>query len=693
MRQYLFIFVSILFLFEADALADETTRLAPIEIHGRTGRLEGIAESVTQGSTSGKELSFRAVARPGDVMETVPGLIITQHDGGGKANQYFLRGFNLDHGTDLATSVDGVPLNMPSHVHGQGYTDTNWLIPELISSVDFEKGPFDAEYGDFSNAGHVDIHQLNKMPVNTLTAEGGTLGYARALVAASHEIASGQLLYALEVSTYDGAWDVPDEYQKLNGAIRYSRGEDVGKLGNGYSVSAQGYSGKWIGSEQVPQRAISSSLIGRYGSLDSSDGGVTHRWSVNAEGHRQSEDSATQYQIYYVNYGLDLYSNFTYFLDQTNGDQIEQREKRSVVGGEVQHKFFGAVVATPSDTSVGFQLRQDRVEAVLNKSVKRAILSQTRSDTVAQSNAALWVANKTSVNHWFRSVVGGRLDTFWFNDQTSSQADSGSLQSSAFSPKASLVFGPFFNTEFYLSGAEGLRSTDARTLFQTTATADGPAKTLPAVIRSRGAEIGVRQTSIGGLQTTLAFWELETDSETYFSADSGSVEDSGRSGRRIGIDWTNAYEMNNWILADADFTVSKSRYISASETDPGDHIPEAVRSSLTAGLTVHDGPLCAGCFVTLRTRFFGARDLNSTGSEESAPSTVYNLAGGYPINKTFIIRAEILNLTDAKYNDAEYYATSRLSGEAAGSDQGGTDDHMVHAGEPRSGRLSVVAQF
>ena len=203
----------------------------------------------------------------------------------------------------------------------------------------------------------------------------------------------------------------------------------------------------------------------------------------------------------------------------------------------------------------------------------------------------------------------------------------------------------------------------------------------------------MRNSYLEGLKTTLAFWMLDTDSDTFFSGDSGSVEDSGRAGRRIGVEWTNYYETSNWLLVDADLAFSQSRFTTPSASDPGDHIPEAVRSSIAAGITVHDGPLCRGCFITLRARYFGSRDLTTLSDQESAPSTVYNLSAAYPFSTAWLLKAEILNLTNAKYNDAEYYSQSRLKGEAAGSDQGGTDDHMIHPGEPLSARVGIVANF
>ena len=430
------------------AFGQEPERLNNIDVTGRVENLIGIADTASEGDTSAEEIQYRPFARAGEVMETVPGLIITQHDGGGKANQYFLRGFNLDHGTDLATSLDGVPLNMPSHVHGQGYTDTNWLIPEIVKDVHFEKGPFSPEYGDFANAGNVEIENQTQLPKNILTAELGTLGYERLLAAASHKMGEGKLLYALETSHYDGAWDVPDNYRKMNGIVRFSEGDESSLAGSGYSVSAQSYYGQWVGSEQVPERAVEGGLIGRYGNLDPSDGGLTHRNSIYGEWHRRSEDSATQVNAFLVNYALNLYSDFTYFIDQTNGDQIQQTETRYMGGVDAKHTLFGQIGSSAFDNTIGAQYRQDQVSEDLNHTTARVDVSGVRSDRVKQQNLAIWYENKTSWSPHFRSVIGARVDNFIFNDASDNAGNSGAQSASAFSPKFNFIFGPFGKTEF-----------------------------------------------------------------------------------------------------------------------------------------------------------------------------------------------------------------------------------------------------
>jgi hypothetical protein len=252
--------------------------------------LVGIAQSASQGAITARQLDVRPVMRAGEVLETVPGVIITQHSGEGKANQYFLRGFNLDHGSDFATTVAGTPVNMPTHAHSQGYSDINFLIPELVAGVQFSKGPYFADQGDFATAGASNINYATALDRPMAHAETGTYGFARLFAAASPSLAGGHALVAFETSTNDGPWDRPDAYRKLNGVLRYSRGDAV----NGFSLTAMGYHGKWHATEASPQRAIASGAIDRFGTIDDSDGGSTSRYSVSGEWQHGTNASITK---------------------------------------------------------------------------------------------------------------------------------------------------------------------------------------------------------------------------------------------------------------------------------------------------------------------------------------------------------------------------------------------------------------
>ena len=279
------------------------TNLADVENPAED--LVGIAASASQGAITARQLDVRPFMRQGEVLETVPGVIITQHSGEGKANQYFLRGFNLDHGSDFAMTVAGVPVNMPTHAHSQGYSDINFLIPELVAGVQYSKGPYFADQGDFATAGAGNINYATVLDRTLAHLETGTYDYARALFAASPKVGKGHLLLAGETSTNSGPWSIPDSYHKYNGVLRYSQGDNT----NGFSLTAVGYHGKWNATEASPERAIESGLIDRFGSIDPTDGGQTYRYSVSGEWQRTQGNTLTKVQAYGLGYGLNLISN------------------------------------------------------------------------------------------------------------------------------------------------------------------------------------------------------------------------------------------------------------------------------------------------------------------------------------------------------------------------------------------------
>ena len=278
------------------------------------------------------------MSRNAEVLEAVPGLIVTQHSGEGKANQYFLRGFNLDHGTDLALTVDGMPVNMPTHGHGQGYADINFMIPELIQSINVRKGPYFADQGDFASAGSVGIDYINRLPKNVAELTVGSFGYRRGLAIGSHAVGEGTLLGAVEANSYDGPWDVPDNVRKLNGVLRYSQGTAT----DGLTLSAMAYSNGWNSTDQVPQRAIDQGRIGRFGSLDPTDGGTASRFSLSGNWAQSSEFGQSRANAFVIRSSLRLFNNFTYFLDDpVNGDQFSQLDRRTVYGFNASHSFDG----------------------------------------------------------------------------------------------------------------------------------------------------------------------------------------------------------------------------------------------------------------------------------------------------------------------------------------------------------------
>lgn len=676
------------FLIAHAAFGQETpprTRLEPVIVDGRNDSMIGVASSASEGVVGSEQLSLRPILRPGELVETIPGVIITQHSGAGKANQFFLRGFNLDHGTDLLTSVDGVPINMRTHAHGQGYTDLNFLVPEFVDQVSYKKGPYFAEVGDFGSAGAFNIQIFEKLPFNFVTTEAGMYGQARLVYGHSFALGSGTLLHGLELFHNDGPWDNPDDYQRINGIVRYSQGD----ASHGWSITGMAYHGDWTATDQIAKRALNDGFP-RFGTLDSSTGGDSSRYSLTTEWHRADADSATKLTLYGMYYDLDLFSNFTYFLaDPVNGDQFEQKDRRVHWGLNGAHTMFGKIFERPSETTVGLQFRQDNIRNGLFATKQRERLSTVRQDHTIESSVGVYALNKTKWTDWFRTEAGLRADYFHFNVDSSLGINSGSESDTIVSPKLSLIFGPWANTELYLNGGFGYHSNDARGVITRLDPGTGERVT-PAdpLVQTRGAEIGIRTTAIRGLQSSLSLWVLDIDSELLFVGDAGTTEAS-RPSRRFGIEFTNYYSPTDWLTLDADIAWSQARFDDLAPE--GQRIPGSIETVISAGATVHD--ILGGLWASVRLRYFGPRDLIEDGSAESSSTTLVNAEVGYKFNETWSASLQVFNVFDVRDSDIEYFYPSRLRNEPEGPDDGGFNDIHLHPAEPRQVRFSVTAKF
>jgi len=670
----------------AGAHAAGVPTLDTVEVKAGVNELIGTADSATEGTVTAKQLETRPLLRPGEVLEVVPGVIITQHSGDGKANQYFLRGFNLDHGTDFATTVNGMPVNMPTHGHGQGYSDLNFLIPELVERVRYRKGPYAAEDGDFAAAGSARIDYFRKLPHNFVDLGFGENGYRRALLAGSPEVDGGALLYGLEWYENDGPWQVAENFGKFNGVLRYSRGT----ANDGWSVTGMAYRAQWRSTDQVAQRAIDSGLIGRYGSLDTSDGGSTHRYSLSADWARSGSDTATRANVYAIDYRLKLVSDFTYFLDNpVEGDQFEQADRRRVFGASGAHTWFAKAAGLDLENTVGFITRHDRIDPVALYLTSRGDwLTTIREDRVSQTSIGLYAQNATQWTSWLRSTLGWRHDFYRFDVYSDRAVNSGKAHDDIGGPKASLVFGPWAGTEFYLNAGSGFHSNDARGA-TTRVNPDprdpgflGAVDRVTPLVRVKGYEVGVRSAPLPGLQTTLALWRLDIASELLFVGDAGTTEAS-RPSRRQGVEWSAYYHPLPWLTIDGDVSVSHARF---RDADPaGDRIPGAIERVASLGVGVDGvGPWYGG----LRLRYFGPRPLIEDDSARSSSSTLVNLRAGYRINSALRVTFDVLNLFDRKVNDIEYLYESQLAGEASS-----VRDIHLHPAEPRTLRVSLRMNF
>jgi hypothetical protein len=678
---------------------------APTKIETVTIVATGVSnmDAASAGDITQEQLAAQPLLRPGAVLENVPGLIVTQHSGEGKANQYFLRAFNLDHGTDLATEVDDMPINMPTHAHGQGYTDLNFLIPELVSDLHFKKGPYYADEGDFATAGAVRIDLLNEIP-DSATVGFGEDGYRRALLLGSTSLAGGTLLGAGDVYHNNGPFDDPDDYNRLNGVLRYHHGE----ASDFYTVTAMAYSGKWNSTDQVPAHAIEEGLIGRFGSLNPTDGGISSRSSLSFNRVKRTDADQVQFSAYVIRYKLDLYSTFTYYLsDPVYGDQMLQHDDRVVYGFKGSKTWFSSLWGMPSSTVVGVQGRFDDVKDVaIDATYQRQYLSTKQNAGVRESNGAVYLENSTKWTDKLRTVLGLREDEFDFDvkdkmlnadgscDSDPLGCNTGDKRANIFSPKLGIVLGPWDKTSYFITVADGYHSNDARGVTRSGESPDAPPVT--PLTRATSAELGVATQPFSAWETTLDVFLLKLKSELVFDGDAGATSPSG-STTRTGIEWGNIYHINSWLYADLNAAFSRARFDHNVPTDDlgcgdaapsnpctqdiaitGRYVPNSPTNVIDAGLTAQHP---SGWFGALKARHFGESPLVEDNSARSPAYTTVDLQLGYQRPGQWLLALDIFNLADVKWNDIEYYYVSRLQNEASP-----TPDYVVHPGVPRTVR-------
>lgn len=674
--------------------------------------------SASENTFTGTEVNERPFSRPAEALEVVPGLIITQHSGDGKANQYFLRGFNLDHGTDLAISVDSMPVNMRTHGHGQGYADLNFLIPELIGLVSVKKGPYFADEGDFSSVGAVHVSLIDTVKKSVALATVGSFGYRRVFGVTSAKAGEGNLLVAGEVNTYNGPWDYPDKLRKLNAVVRYTEGT----IDNGLSLTGMAYSNRWNSTDQVPLRAITSGLIGLYSALDPTDGGNSDRFSISGRWAQSDKDGSSKVNFYAIKSSLDLYNNFTFFLDDpVNGDQFHQHDDRVLAGLNASHTFNSVFAGLPMQTEIGFQSRYDDIKVSLSDAVQRQFLSGTRNDKVKEGSVGVFAQNTIHWTSWFRSYVGYRGDFYNANVQSFiNPANSGNANASIGSPKFGLVFGPIAKTEFFFNAGEGFHSNDARGVtIKETPDGTSSVDSAPFLVKTRGAEIGIRTRAIPNLDSSVSLFVLDSASEILFVGDAGDTEPS-RPSRRYGIEWSNHYKPYSWLSFDGDLAVTHARFRGDNSDQaaayaelvgypqsqignaPGSFIPGAPNMIASAGVRLGEA---TGWFAALRYRYFGPRPLTEDGAFVSPATGLLNGQVGYRFENGWRIQLDAYNLTDSRSDQITYAYGSMLKTDAlfaqcaSGSPppaavcQTGVMDRVLHPVEPLAVRLTLAGQF
>jgi TonB dependent receptor/TonB-dependent Receptor Plug Domain len=666
----------------------------------------------------GADLTSRPVARPGEVLEAVPGLIVTQHSGEGKANQYFLRGYNLDHGTDLAIWVDDVPVNMRTHAHGQGYADLNWLMPETIKTLDVHKGPYFAEDGDFGSAGSLRIGLIDSVPKAIAQISAGSFGYTRLFGMDSGKAGDGTLLVAGEAGTYNGPWVNPDDARKVNGLLRYSQGTAL----DGVTVTGMAYSNKWSSTDQVPQRAITSGQIGLYGSENPTDGGITSRFALSARAAGTDDAASWKANAYVVRSQLDLFNDFTYFLNNpVLGDQFHQHDARVMTGANASRSLNGTFAGLPMQTTFGVQTRYDAIDLGLTDTFQRSFLSNVRTDRVGEGSVGVYAENAINWTSWLKTILGWRGD--YYDATVNSLFDannSGHVNAAIGSPKFRMVVGPFDRTEFFFGAGYGMHSNDARGATITEEPTDPTTKVSasPLLVRTKGAEVGVRSKIIPGLDTSVSVFILDQASEIIFKGDTGDTVAS-RPSQRYGVEWTNKYTPNSWLALDAELAVTHARFLGFDSDQaalyaslagfpqvqignaPGNYIPNAPAVVASAGLTLGEK---TGPFGTLRWRYLGSTPLTEDNAFRSPATSVINGRIGYRLDNGWSVHLDLLNLlatgNQITYAYGSLIKTDSLFGPCfpiqtvpAAVCRNGVMDYILHPIEPLAIRLTIAGQF
>lgn len=662
--------------------ANESLDLEEVEVRAHYDNAVGFSDAASEGKVNASLIKNRPTLRTGEIMEFVPGMIVTQHSGSGKANQFYLRGFNLDHGTDFATYVDEMPVNMRTHAHGQGYTDLNFLIPELVSHIHYKKGPYFAEEGDFSSAGAARLHLVNRLPQGIASLTVGSYDYQRILLADSVGLGSGNLLYALDVNHYDGPWQVAEGVRKYNGVLRYSEYD----AHDSTTFTVMAYKNRWNSTDQIPLRAVRSGQISRFDAIDPTDGGDSSRYSLSFSKQHRDQHGGWQMSAYAVRSELDLYSNFTYFLnDPVNGDQFNQSEKRIMLGVNLSKSWLVDLGGMPMENKLGVQIRHDKLSPVaLYNTAQTQRLSLIRADKVEESSAGLYAENTIWWHEKLRTVAGVRYDRYQFDVKSSINGNSGNAGDGITSPKLSVIFGPWANTEFFYNIGKGFHSNDARGTTQTVLTGGGAASPVTPLVSTRGSEVGVRTEWIPGLQSSLAVWQLDIDSELLFVGDAGETEPS-RASRRYGVEWNNHNVVNDWLLLDMDIALSKARFSDYDPTLIGNYIPGSINKVASLGATVTN---LGNWFGNMQVRYFGPRALTEDNSVRSKSTLLTYARVGYRYNPRTTFTLDVFNLFDRKASDIDYFYESQLAGEPAA-----VNDIHFHPVEPRTARLTMTYNF
>jgi outer membrane cobalamin receptor len=639
-------------------------------VYGRAEEVIGTADQASEGIVAYDDIRLPPMLRVGELAEAVPGMVATQHSGTGKANQYFLRGFNLDHGTDFSAFVDGVPVNMRTHGHGQGYLDLNFVIPELVEVTTYHKGPYAARVGDFSSAGTVEFNLYDSLEESFINGAAGSYDFYRGIVGASTGVGEGSATFAVDYSAYDGPWDLSEDLSQTRFYANYS-----GSLGDARArIYLLGYLADWNSTDQIPLRAVESGLIDELGHIDPDLGGSTDRFSLTAE---LAADNWTA-TAYAIDYDFTLFSNFTYLLDDpVNGDQFEQADKRRIYGARIDGSSDAAAVKV----NWGGDIRYDDIAEVgLFRTTEKQRTGAIRTDAVSQFSASAYGELEFEPLENLRASVGLRADYFSWDVDALRDPNSGSGSDSLLSPKLNLAYRVSDSMELYANWGRGFHSNDVRGATIAIDPGSGePAEPVDPLVQSNGGELGLRYEKEDRFNATLTAFFIDLDSELLFVGDAGGTEVNGAS-ERNGIEFTTFVQATDWLAINFAYTYTDSEY--KKDEGGGTEIPGAIESSATLGLT---GAWDNGLFIAARARYLGEAALIEDDSVRAPASTLVNIGGGYRFGN-FSVRLDVFNLFDADDYDIAYYYASRLPGEPAD----GVEDIHFHPLEPRTVRTSIT---
>ena len=657
--------------------AQQETAIEEVVIWGRSLQQLGTADSASQGVVGYNDFSTRPIARVAELVEVVPGMIAAQHSGPGKANQYFLRGFNLDHGSDFSTFFDGMPVNWRTHGHAQGYMDLNFIIPEIVERVDFQKGPYFADTGDFSLAGSSSMKTYDALEENFTEITFGSEDEIRLVTANSIALGDGTLLYALEHQQTDGHFDLEQDVRKYNGLLKYTG--DIANIPSRITFSA--YDSKWISTNQVPERAVSSGLIDRFGFIDPDLGGNSHRYSLSGNFELENWDL----NLYASSYYMSLINNPTYELnDPVNGDEFEQEDQRRLFGGSLRNETDTEIFGIPVTRAIGSDVRYDDVnELNLFTTVGRRRIGSLREDQAEELSIGLFGELQFAVTQRLRATVGVRMDYYDFEVDALRTANSGSDSDSLWQPKIGLAYRFNENLEFYANYGHGFHSNDVRAAVNTIDPATGDVTdSLDVLVEGKGSEVGFRYDNLQGFNISMAAFELRTDSELVFVGDAGTTEPSDPT-RRDGVELNSFWEISPRLVFDLSAAYSDGHF--RGLPSGMNSIPDAHDRVIGAGLTYVG--LDNGWTSSLRMRHFSDAALSEDESIKKDGSTLLHFGVSYA-QQSWELGLDVLNLLDKRDDDIAYWFESRLAGELAG-----VEDIHFHPSNPRTIRLLMRYKF